>query len=286
MSFLDHIHACNNFDRSAFRSFDIGGKRFGWVRHDNAERLTAYPDVFEVSDTAVALRDGLDGFEARSQALAPVVEDLASKGVIPGIRHELYPISDGRHRPPLLQIERMACPLFGVRTSGVHMNGYVRKASGLHMWVARRARDKMTYPGMLDNMVAGGQPIGLGLMENLIKECGEEAGIPAAIARRALPVGLIVYDHQTEDGAKPDRQYVFDLELPEDFTPVPADGEVEEFMLWPIETVAAKVRDTFEFKFNCNLAIIDFLIRHSFLDPDTESDYEALCDGLRRGSAL
>jgi hypothetical protein len=42
---------------------------------------------------------------------------------------------------------------------------------------------------MLDNMVAGGQPLGIGLMENVIKECGEEAGIPEAIARRAIPIG-------------------------------------------------------------------------------------------------
>ena len=53
------------------------------------------------------------------------------------------------------------------------------------------------------------------------------------------PVGMILYDHQSDDGAKPDRQYCFDLELPADFEPVAADGEVDEFMLWPIEQVAA-----------------------------------------------
>src|SRR3546814_15669982 len=86
-----------------------------------------------------------------------------------------------------MRIERAACPVLGIRAWGVHMNGYVRRADGLHLWVARRARDKPTYPGMLDNTVAGGQPIGLGLKENLIKECAEEAGIPAALAARAVP---------------------------------------------------------------------------------------------------
>ena len=49
------------------------------------------------------------------------------------------------------------------------------------MWIGRRARDKPTFPGMLDNFVAGGQPIGIGLMDNLIKEAAEEAGVPAAV---------------------------------------------------------------------------------------------------------
>src|SRR3546814_1475727 len=77
-------------------------------------------------------------------------------------------------------------------------------------------------------------------------------------------------------GVKPDQQFCYDLELPEDFTPVPRDGEIEYFELWPIARVAETVRDTFEFKFNCNLVIIDFLMRHGLLDPDTEPDYAAL----------
>jgi hypothetical protein len=136
---------------------------------------------------------------------------------------------------------------------------------------------------MLDNMVAGGQPIGIGLMDNMIKECGEEAGIPKAIARTAVPVGMISYTHQAPEGCKPDQMFCFDLELPEDFTPRVTDGEVEEFYLWPVEKVAATVRDGFEFKFNCNLVIIDFLMRRGVIDPDREPDYAALAHGLRAG---
>jgi len=43
------------------------------------------------------------------------------------------------------------------------------------------------------------------------------------------------------------------------------------------------VRDSFEFKFNCNLCIIDFLVRHGVIDPDNEPDYTALAHGLRAG---
>ena len=40
---------------------------------------------------------------------------------------------------------------------GVHINGYVETEAGLELWVARRSKDKPTWPGKLDHIVAGGQ---------------------------------------------------------------------------------------------------------------------------------
>ena len=80
---------------------------------------------------------------------------------------------------------------------------------------------------------------------------------------------------------KPDVQFCFDLELPEGFTPENTDGEIEDFMLWPLAEVAACVRDTDRFKFNCSLVIIDFLIRHGHLTPESDPDYVRICRGLR-----
>ncbi len=40
------------------------------------------------------------------------------------------------------------------------------------------------------------------------------------------------------------------------------------------------VRDGFDFKFNCNLVIIDFLVRHGIIEPD-HPDYLAITRGLR-----
>ena len=283
MSYLDHIRACNNFDPAGFRPFLVGEARAGYVRHALAETLRRWPEVFRVDDAAARLDDRLDDFEKRSQAVDAPLRALAAEGAIEFWRDELYPVTPDWHAPPLMQIERAACPAFGIRAYGVHLNGFVRKPDGIHMWVARRARDKPTFPGMLDNMVAGGQPIGLGLRDNMIKECAEEAGVPVAIARKAVPVGLISYTHMPPEGCKPDQMFCFDLELPEDFAPTAIDGEVEDFFLWPIERVAETVRDGFEFKFNCNLVVIDFLIRHGVLDPDGEPDYAAILHGLRAG---
>jgi isopentenyldiphosphate isomerase len=284
MAYLDHIRACNNFDPSGFRPFRVAGDRVGWLPHDLADALGRWPDVFLAEGDAVALHPRFGNFDARSKAMEEPSRALAEDGLIEHWRGELYPVTHDWHAPPLMQMERAACPRFGIRAFGVHINGFVRKTDGLHMWVARRAYGKPTFPGMLDNMVAGGQPIGLGLMANVIKECGEEAGIPEDLAGRARAVGMISYTHQPpEGGCKPDQMFCYDLELPADFTPVPTDGEVEEFYLWPIERVAETVRDSFDFKFNCNLCIIDFLIRHGVLDPDSEPDYSALVHGLTAG---
>ncbi len=281
MSFLDRIAECNAHDLAGFRPFDVAGQTVGHVRHDFAARLAEFTDIFEVSGARVQMTPALDSFDARTAALEPVLRTLADEGLLPGWRDEAYPVAARFTDPPLLQIERAAVPAFGVRAYGVHMNGYIRKPDGLHMWIGRRAKDKPTYPGMLDNMVAGGQPIGMGLRENLIKECAEEANIPAELAARAVPVGAITYVHEAPEGLKPDVQFCFDLEISEDFTPENTDGEIEAFMLWPIGQVAEAVRETGEFKFNCNLVIIDFLVRHGKIPPD-HPDYLEIVSGLHR----
>ncbi|MGE4219953.1 MAG: DUF4743 domain-containing protein [Alphaproteobacteria bacterium] len=283
MSYLDHIRHCNNADPAGYRPMRIGGATVGHVRHDLAQRLAAWPDVFQMGAAAIDLHPRLDSVDARSDAVEGVLGQLNEEGLILGWRGETYPVAPRWGAEPLMRIERAACPLLGIRAWGVHMNGYVRRADGIHMWIGRRAKDKPTYPGMLDNMVAGGQPLGLGLRENLIKEAGEEANIPPALAARATAVGAISYRHALADGLKPDEMFCFDLELPEGFVPRNTDGEIESFRLMPVAEVARIVRDTAEFKFNCNLVIIDFLIRHGLLDPDAEPDYGALCAGLHAG---
>ena len=47
------------------------------------------------------------------------------------------------------------------------------------------------------------------------------------------------------------------------------------------QQVADLVRDTKRFKFNCNLVVIDFLVRHGAVDVEAPS-YAALVAGLRR----
>ncbi len=281
MSYLDRIAECNAHDLARFVPFRIADRHVGWVKRPFAARLAAFAETFYASDEAVELAPTLRSFDERSQALEHILRRLAGEGAVPAWRDELYPVATAFGAPPLMQMERAALPLFGVRAYGVHVNGFVRDGDGVKLWVARRARDKPTYPGMLDNFVAGGQPIGLGLKDNVIKEAEEEAGVPAALARRAVPVGAVSYCMETSDGLKPDVQFAFDLELPPGFEPRNGDGEIEAFHLWPVERVMEVTRETAAFKFNCNLINIDFFVRHGFLGPD-EPGYLDIIAGLHR----
>lgn len=282
MSFLDHIRACNAHDLSGFRPFHMAGARVGWVRHALAERLAGFGGSFEVTADRVALAPCFDGFESRSAALADAVGRLVADGTIPPLRGEAYPVLTRWGAEPLARLDRVAVPWFGIAAYGLHVNGFVRRpGGGIDLWVARRALDRIVAPGKLDNLIAGGQPHGLSLTGNLIKEAGEEAGIDAGLARRAVLVGAICYRLETTAGLKPDTLFLYDLELDPGFVPRNTDGEVESFRLWPIDRVAAVVRDTGDFKFNCNLVIIDFLIRHGRLTPD-DPDYLDLVKELRQ----
>lgn len=281
MSFLDRIDQCNVFDPSRYRPFRVGGREVGLVRADIAQRLGQFPDVFRVSGEAVDLAPELAGPEERTAAVDRVLRRLAGNGEIRGWRDESYPVGTSFAAPPLFQMERAGIPLFGVWAYGVHMNGFLRGRDGHKIWVGKRSLTKFSAPGKLDQMVAGGQPVGISLRDNLIKESAEEADIPAQLAARAVSVGAISYTCERPEGLRRDVLFVYDLELPAGFEPANTDGEIDSFHLWPVARVLETVRDTDDFKFNCALVNIDFLIRHGYIEPD-HPDYMKLLEGLRR----
>ena len=279
MDYLRHLIASNNFDPEAFVPFVLDGRQVGWISREFRQRLLDEP-VFIEQMNSISLRPDISGFEQRTAVLMEVVQKLHAEEMIPLIMNEPYPVTDCCRDDPLCLIDRPAAARFGIRSYGQHVNGFVRTPEGIMMWIGKRAMDRGICPGQLDQLVAGGLPYGISLDENLRKECYEEAGIDKAIASQAIPTGLVRYRKMTERGGKEDVLYIYDLELPADFTPRNTDGEVEEFRLLPIEEVARIVRETDDFKLNCNLVIIDFLIRHGLLTPDHE-DYLSLVSGLR-----
>ncbi len=287
MSFLDRIREANCHDPSAFVPLTVDRVRIGSVRPAFAARLAEHPGVFAVDDSGVALTAPLDraSLEERSEAVGAVLLALREAGAIRGWRSETFPVATAWGAPPALLVERAAVPHLGVGGVGVHLNGWVRRGREVHMWVARRAEDKPTWPGLLDQLAAGGQPVGIGLRENMLKEAEEEAGVARSLASRMRPVGIVTYVFETAEGLRPDVVFAYDLELPESFVPHNTDGEVSGFELLPIEEVAAIVRDGKAFKFNCALVVIDFLVRHGHIE-ESDPDYVAIVQGLRAGRAV
>jgi len=257
---MRHIRACNNAvlpgDRTAFR---IGAARVGWLPPALAEALAAHPAIRHEGE-ALVLDD--------AGALDGIAGEMAARG-FGRRRGELFDVRaaadpDG---PALARIDRGALPAFGIAATGVHVNGLVQTQAGVSVWVARRAADKALDPNKLDHVVAGGVPAGMTPWETLIKEAEEEAAIPAALAAQALEVGRISYALERFEGLRLDRLICYDLWLPEDFRPDPADGEVAGFELWPLDRALATVRDTDDFKFNVTLVLIDLFLRHEMIAP-------------------
>ncbi len=283
MSFLDRIALCRRWDPAAYRPFVIAGRRMGRVRHEVARRLSDFPRVFEVGEDAVVLNPVLGDADSRSRAVEEALRPLAEAGELGGRwRREAYPVVQRWGEAPLMIIDRGLVPDLGLRAFGVHLNGLVEGPEGLQVWVARRSKDRPSAPGKLDHIVAGGQPHGIGVRDNLAKECAEEASIPAELAARAVAVGALSYRCERPEGLRDDVLFCFDLTLPPEFVPNNTDGEVDEFFLWPVERAIEAVRDTDDFKFNVNLVILHLMLRRGLLNPD-DPDYQAVVEGLWLG---
>lgn len=287
MSYLDRIHAVNRADLTGGRRFILDGQVAGWIMPEFAERLREWPGVFSVTQLTVELVPALASAAVRdrSVAVAEVLDELRTGGMFPGWRDERYAVAPRWGEAPGLEIERACAPYFGITGYGVHLNGWCRVDGEMHLWVATRAAGKPTDPGKLDQLVAGGQPAGLSLHDNLIKECAEEAGIAPELASQAIPVSTVTYAMSIPSGFRPDVLFVFDLETPPGFVPRNTDGEVASFELWPVADVARTVRDSDAFKFNCALVVIDFLIRHGIISPE-EPGYAEIVAGLRGREAF
>ena len=267
-----------------FVPFTVEGKTYGYVAPDFAKICSGFP-AFAYENGALMLSDSLNTPEKRTDVIQAINRDLCGRNVIKGWREEMLPVVETFSGEPIFLIERAAYSYFGAKGYGVHVNGYIRGENGevAHLWLAKRAKDKSTWPGMLDHIVAGGQPYGISPTDNVIKECSEEANIPEEIARTAVSTGAVSYCSLDELGnLKRDTLFCFDLELTPGFAPNPVDGEVESFRLCSIpEVISILAKGGPEgYKPNCNLVVIDFLLRHGLLAPESPR-YLEIVGGLR-----
>jgi hypothetical protein len=280
MSFADHIRFCNSYDRTRVVPLVAEVGRIGWLRRDNAAALGRFSSVFAVEPEQVRLvaRGDVDAITA---AVDEAVEALVVENRVPKWRNETFDVMRRWGDPVLFRLDRGAVPFFGVRAYGVHLNGYRYQDDRLHLWVGRRAPDKRVSPDKLDNLVAGGIGNGHGIAATLFKECEEEASIPRALVERAVSVGAVNYCMETELGIRDDVLFVYDLELPAEFTPHNTDGEIAHFELMRAAEIVERVRNTGDFKFNVNLTILDFALRHGLIALD-DPEYLDVASGLHR----
>ena len=278
---LRWVQRCHNYQLNQFRPFYVAGYKVGWIRPEDLPLFEQSPELFAVESERVVLLGEPSSPKERLAQLDAVLRQWRDQGHITGWRDEHYLISNDEGTP-LFSVERSATALLGVLNLGVHLNGFVKRTDGIWLWMARRARNRPRYPGKLDQMVAGGMTAYQSPQQVMKRECQEEAGVPMTLAETLKSVGLVTLCHHNSKGQlRREILYTYDLELPETFQPCNQDGEVEEFQLMPIAEVVRLVAETDEIKTNCNLVVLDFLVRHGVLHAD-QAYYAELVEGLRR----
>lgn len=234
--------------------------------------------------------------------MAQYLDEVRKAGifrVLDGWRDELYPvygspqpgqskIAEAPTRELLFSMERSASALFGIVTYGVHMTAYVEADGEMLIWAPKRSPTKQTYPNMMDNTVAGGLSTGELPFECLLRECAEEASLPAEVSSTAKACGTVTYVHIRGGEAggeyslcQPECQYVYDLKLSPDVIPKPGDNEAVDFQLLNLDQVKAALRDG-RFKPNCALVLLDFFVRHGIVTFENEPHYLEIVSRMHR----
>ncbi|KAF1316489.1 Rna-binding protein, partial [Globisporangium splendens] len=258
----------------------------GYVRKSRLERVRAFREVFEVTESHVLMNPDVCNVDERSHAFLEVASALRSEGMFPTWQDEMYATKTSYGAHTLFHYNRGVGAYFGLSQFATHLNGFVRNAknrSVSHLWIAKRSMHKKKWPGQFDTIVGGGLPANISALDNMVKESEEEASLsPSWTSSQLVSTGSIGYVLDERSGLQNNMMFIYDLELPESMEPVNRDGEVESFELWSIQDVLEALADEPErFKPDICLVLLDFCVRHGIFTPDNFSTYHELQLALR-----
>lgn len=249
-------------------------------------RLTSEPR----KEVHLVKREGTEDWqESCNEAMQELINLARERQVFPRLgkkTEEQFPIVGAQFD---IGIERSAFSLFGVIGRGAHMTVYVRTEQGLKFWIPRRSATKSTYPGMLDQAVAGGVARGESPLECIVREAGEEAALSAEMVREnVVAAGTVTWFNISDEKAggepglmNPGILYVYDLQVGEDVAFEPVEGDIDSFSLMGVEEVKECLRRG-DFKPSCAMVMLDFFIRHGLITAENERDYETIVSRLHR----
>lgn len=269
-------------DAAARVPFIIAGQRVGSVARAQLSALRQFSAALTIDEHGVQLRCAA---AQRSATLDRINQRLRALGLIVGWRDEAYALPDAQGSGSLACIERAAARFWGTLTHGAHANGYVADAAGrpTHLWIARRALDKATDPGLYDNLVGGGVPLGQTPLQTLQREAWEEAGLREW---PSLQTGSVLQlQRDVAEGLQFERLHCHDIELRADQVPVNQDGEVAGFDKLPLDAALPLAAGT-SMTVDAALVTLDFALRRRLLPADLHAELQRRHAALQVAASL
>ncbi len=207
----------------------LNGHRFGRISPQRHTLLLSL-SLPSVRSTGAGLTIELDDV---SSGLAELHSALAQHGLLKGWRDEAVDVLDWSGVLYMGQMERAAARFWGSHTRAVHLNAWVGwdDGAGFQLWLAQRAHNKATDPGLWDNLVAGCLGPREGALQGLKREAIEEAGLDLASAQKLVCGPSLKIDRAVPEGWQLETLQVVDAQLPMEFRPHNQDGEVQAFEL-------------------------------------------------------
>lgn len=291
MPLLRLIQRYKTFDFTGFTPVRATGDdgtpvRIGWTKMDVATALAQLSDTFALTDRGLLLNPHLDTYAKRTEAVDQLMLDASEQGILPekpdyeslGMGGDDWFVAGDRLNP-LFEMRRFYSIFLGLRRYASRVHGF----EGDQMWIVKRGQAVHEYPGRLDTLVGAGQVAGRTIREHTLVEAHEEAGLSEADCAAMAPAGMVhIFRHNGKGFCFDENIYIYDLDTTHTAKPHPVQAwESESITLWPFAKVLETIRTTDDFRPEAALCLIDFFIRHGYITPDNEPDYDALCFGVR-----
>lgn len=258
--------------------FHVAGAQVGSVARAHLLALRVWPQWLRVEGDAATLHVAA---HERDHALAGMHAALRAQGLIRAWRNEAFALFEPHTGAVLATMERAAARFWGSLTLGAHATGYVADARGrpTQLWIAQRAFDKATDPGLFDNLIGGGVPAGQTPWLALHREGWEEAGLPAALLAEARPGRVLRLHRDVAEGRQLEDLHSYDLALPPGLQPQNQDGEVTGFRLMAVDEALALAAEPGRMTLDAALVTLDFAHRHQLLPADEAAALDAFFAG-------
>lgn len=283
-SVIAFLHSVPQFARSSSIRLVIDDQPVGHLTAAMAESLSqlATPEncpAIQTAANALHLNTGHDQ-NRRSQVLTAYALALRAAGKLQNWRDESMDLFVANQC--FLSTERAAFRALGLTTRSVHLNGWVRDANGVKLWVAKRSETKFVDPGHLDNLVGGGVASGECLALAITREAWEEAGLIFKHSPR--PSNWLHVCRDIREGVQDELIAVHDVWLPAHFQAQNQDGEVASLQLQSMDFVLEQIVAS-RFTWDAALVILDGLVRqHYFGDDNYKIDQAMTRLGFRQGT--